>query len=136
MALIEKRAATRTDLKWFGLVTATCFALLGTVAWLRDHHGAAATFWGVGGVIAVLYYSVQQLQRVMFDLWMAITFPIGWFVSHLTLTLMFCLVLTPLGLLMRMLGRDPMHRVFDRAAASYWEPHDPGSEPNRYFHQL
>ena len=136
MALIEKRVATRTDLKWFGLMLTACFAVLGTVAWLRDHHTTAITLWSIGGALGLLYHAVKPLQWLMFDLWMGFAYPIGWVVSHLTLTLMFYLVLTPLGLLMRLFGRDPMERSFDPTAASYWRLHDPGGNTNRYFHQI
>jgi hypothetical protein len=44
-------------------------------------------------------------------------------------------VLTPIGLLMRLFGRDPLNRTFDRSATSYWIEHDPGSDLDRYFQQ-
>jgi hypothetical protein len=39
--------------------------------------------------------------------------------------LFFCLVLTPVGLVMRLLGRDPMRRAYDPDAASYRQPRGP-----------
>jgi len=136
MSLIEKRVATVSDLKWFGVILAGCFGVLGTLSWLRGHHTPAAVLWSIGGALALLYYAVRPLQSLMFDLWMGITYPIGWVVSNLTLTLMFYFVVTPLGLIMRLCGRGPMERRFDRVAVTYWRSHDPGQSTKRYFHQI
>jgi hypothetical protein len=61
--------------------------------------------------------------------------PIGWVMSHVILGIIYYLVLTPIGLLLRALGRDPLRRRFETGARSYWI--DRGEEPavERYFRQ-
>jgi hypothetical protein len=71
----------------------------------------------------------------MFVGWMFLAFPIGWTVSHLLLLATFYLVLTPIGVVMRLVGHDPLERKFRPEAATYWMEHDPGSDPSRYFRQ-
>jgi len=136
MGLIEKRGASRSDLKWFGLIIAGVFIVLGAMARLKGHHTIPVVLWSIGIALALVYYSIKALRHLMFDLWMGITYPIGSIVSHILMALMFYGVITPVGLLMRLFGRDPMQRAFDRSAASYWEPHDPSAEPGRYFRQF
>ena len=46
---------------------------------------------------------------------------LGWFMTRVILGLVFLLVFSPAGLIMRLLGRDPLKLRFDRRAASYWE---------------
>ena len=41
-------------------------------------------------------------------------------VSPIALGILFFLVVTPTGLLMRLLGKDPLRLRFDRSADSYW----------------
>lgn len=69
--------------------------------------------------------------------WMVLAFPIGWCVSHLLMAMTFYLIVTPIGLIMRLVGYDPMHRHFDRSAATYWQRHDPSHREDleRYFRQ-
>ena len=62
--------------------------------------------------------------------------PIGWLISHATLGLVFYLVLTPIGLVMRALGHDPMRRGFDREAESYWIKENPHRNLAGYFRQF
>ena len=61
--------------------------------------------------------------------------PIGWVVSHIVLGVVYYLVVTPIGLALRLAGRDPMGRTFDRAAKSYWTERPPVGETARYFKQ-
>jgi hypothetical protein len=40
--------------------------------------------------------------------------------SHIILALVYYIVLTPIGVFMRMLGKEPLSLRFDRNAESYW----------------
>jgi len=67
---------------------------------------------------------------------MFVTFPIGWLVSHLALGILYYGVITPVGLVFRLLGRDPMTRRLDPKADTYWEPHRPDQGLARYLRQF
>jgi len=136
MSLLDKRRATRKDLNWFGLLMLGFFLLIGGMAQMRGHHHRANVLWIVGVVLTLIYYAIRPLQKFTYDLWMGITYPIGWVISHALMAIMFFGVITPIGLLMRLFGRDPMERQINRAAASYWVEHDPSADPARYFRQF
>jgi hypothetical protein len=58
-------------------------------------------------------------------------------ISNVLLFLVFAWVFTPIGLIMRALGRDPMTRRLDRQASTYWIAHDPSAAGmKRYFRQF
>lgn len=48
--------------------------------------------------------------------------------TRIILGTLFFLVITPTGLLMLLLGKDPMARRFDQEARSYRVPVDPGAD--------
>jgi hypothetical protein len=62
--------------------------------------------------------------------------PIGYLVSFLLLAGFYFLVLTPIAGVFRLIGRDPLHRRFEAVAESYWVPHRPSEETERYLHQF
>ena len=62
--------------------------------------------------------------------------PIGWTVSHVVVSIVFYLVMTPIGLIMRMVGHDPMCRHLDPNASSYWMAYNPKADSARYFRQF
>ena len=65
----------------------------------------------------------------------AISLPIGFVISYVVLGVLFYLVLTPFGLVFRLLGRDPLERRFDKASRSYWVRRSPVDDVSRYYRQ-
>jgi ABC-type uncharacterized transport system permease subunit len=127
---------SRSELKWFGLLLLVFLGVVGAVVNWRFHAPAAARgLWMAGVGLCLVYYALPVLRRPMFIGWMFLAFPIGWTVSHVLLGLTYYLVFTPIGLLIRFLGRDPLHRKFEPDAKSYWVEHDPSGDPSRYFRQ-
>jgi hypothetical protein len=89
--------------------------------------------------VAVLISIVGLLSPAfMRRVWIAMMVglsPIGWVLSHVILAVIYYGVLTPVGLVMRAAGKDPLARRLDREAKTYWI--DRGEEPGveRYFRQ-
>jgi hypothetical protein len=121
-------------LRTFGVaatVVAVGFALLGP--W----HGAVRTsLLAVGGVCAVLAAVAPALLRPLYVVLTILVFPIGLVVSYLVLGVMFFLVLTPLGLVFRLLRRDILGRRWDPSAPTYWVSRGPSTDTARYFRQF
>ncbi len=137
MALLQPNfEPSRKDLRWFAAIwwPALCVAV-GITLQRKFHLPAAATvIWAVGAVLAILGLISPPMIRPVFIGLMRLTYPIGWCVSHTILAIMYFLVLTPIGNLVR-LFHDPMERKFERATASYWVPRQT-AERARYFRQL
>jgi RsiW-degrading membrane proteinase PrsW (M82 family) len=137
MSLIEiKKDFSRKELLWFGPL----FALfVGIVGWILMHrfavHKAAYVLWAIAAVLIVVYYLIPAIRRPVYLGWMYAVMPIGWVISHALLTGIYLLLITPIGLLMRLVGYDPMKRRFDRSAETYWVTREPPADMNRYFKQ-
>ena len=127
---------SRKELRQFGFL---CLAFFGGLAAYNWYHGgvtlavelltAAALIGGVLGAVA------PQLLKYVFVGWIVAVFPIGWTVSHLLLGFIYFFILTPIGLLLRLLGQDPMNRSFDPGAKTYWSTHEQAPVA-RYFRQF
>ena len=132
----SSRMPSDRDLRWFGLIVLIFFGLVGAlVSWQTDSMRAAATLWVVGAGVCVCYYAIRPLRRPLYLLWMALVAPIGWLVSHALMATVYYLILTPIALVARAFGHDPLARRFEPEADSYWTEEDPGGEPERYFRQ-
>ena len=138
MALLEiNRNPSRRDLAWFGAVLLLFFAVIGAIAGRTlSSEVARNILWGAGVVLALAYYAVPGLRRPMFVGWMYAAYPMGFIVSHLLLGLVYFGVVTPIGLLMRAAGHDPMARRFDRSAPTYWIAREQAPDVKRYFRQF
>ena len=138
MALIDVNwHPSRTELRVFAGLQLIFFAI---VAWMIfdrfEGSSVPAVVLVVSAVAAVVGLIEPKLLRPIYVIWMAAVLPIGWVVSHVMIAVVFYLIITPIGLTMRLLGRDPMERKFDATAKSYWKPRQQQTETNRYFRQF
>ena len=107
----------------FGLlVGGVLLALALLLAWKqgRDVSAFARVLGGVGAVLVVLGAAVPDALRPAYRVWMGLAVVLGFFVSRILLAVLFFVAFTPMGLVMRLFGRDAMHRRPDPAAPSYW----------------
>lgn len=81
---------------------------------------ASGRWWIAAGVVLAVTRLVPPLFRFIYRLWVSLAVILGYFVSRILLTLIFFLVMLPTGLLMRLLGKDPMERKLDPGAPTYW----------------
>ena len=104
---------------WFPLACAVlCFALA-----------------SIGAVLSIVAFLFPPFAQRLFVVWMTAVFPIGWTISHLLIGVIFFLLITPMGLVMRLFGRDTMGRKFEPQRESYWVPHQAPPDKQRYFRQ-
>ncbi|PYK96440.1 MAG: hypothetical protein DME19_19725 [Verrucomicrobia bacterium] len=118
------------ELRKFGLVVGMVFTLLGV--WFR-WRGKARYFLLPGAVLVVLGAVAPRALRLVYIGWMFLAFVLGVVVSSVVLTIFFYLIVAPIGLLARLVGKDFLNRRFDSDANSYWILRDrssPKPKPN------
>ena len=124
---------TERQLRQFGLVALAALPLL---AWLW-HLGDAArlAMWSIAGAAGVVAIIRPGLLKLPFLALTLITLPIGMIVGEIVLLLGFYCVFVPIGLAMRLAGRDEMNRSFDPQATTYWRPKARAVDKESYFLQ-
>ena len=127
---------SKKELRTFGLCALAFLALAGWIVFRRSGSvPVGASVAGVGLLLAGLGLTVPQALRPVWVVLMVVNYPIGWVITHVVMAIIFYLVVTPVGVIMRLTGRDPMERAFDRSAKSYWKPRRTDSGSARYFRQ-
>ncbi len=108
------------------------------VIYLRTHAWVTWPLWmaGIGAAAGLLFWAVPPIAKPFYLGWYFIACSIGLVVSNVILATIFYGVITPIGLLRRAFGKDPMTRQFDRAAKSYWRPVEKVDDPRHYFRQF
>ena len=108
-----------TEVKKFGLLFAAICAGLslfllfkGNDLWVLS--AAGAVFFLVTGLVA------QPVLQPVYTVWMKFAHVLAWINTRILLGLFFYLVLTPVGVVMRLLGKDLLDKKIDRAAPTYW----------------
>ena len=119
----------------FGLGAALVLAaVVGVICWRATipKPAAVALLTGLAGA-AVLALARPAAFRGPYRLGMRVSHGLGRIVAPLLLGVIFFLVLTPLGLLLRLLGKDLLRLRRDPAARSYWQPAPEASDLTKMF---
>lgn len=120
----------------FGLVFAAVFLII--AAWPLMHL-QAPRWWALGlaaamGAIAAAKPSLLSHAN---RLWTRFGVALGNIAGPLAVGVLFYAIVTPLGLLMRLTGKDPLRLSIDAAAESYWiARRPPGPPPDSLTNQF
>lgn len=120
----------------FGLVFAAVFLIIATYPLL---FGGQIRVWslGAGAAFAVVAFVWPGALAPLNRLWTRFGLLLHRIVSPVVLGIMFFAVITPMGLVMRLLGKDPLRLRFDTRAHSYWiERRPPGPKPDSFPDQF
>jgi hypothetical protein len=88
---------------------------------------------GIAAVALVLCALRPRLFRGFYRSGMTVSFCIGQVMGRILLTIFFILVVTPLGLLLRLAGKDLLQLQRPSGASSYWRPAKTSNQFDRMF---
>jgi hypothetical protein len=109
----------RSELRTFGITLGIAFGLLSGLIYWRGKVSPlpffiiSALFFFFGLVLPGLLKPIQKA-------WMTLSVILGWVMTRVILIVAFYLMVTPIGLLARLFGKDFLSRKYDRDATTYW----------------
>jgi hypothetical protein len=109
----------------FGLSVGSVLLLIAAVLFWRGRIRGAEIVAALGACLVVLGYAAPAMLKWPSAVWWRLAMVLGYVNARVILTVAFVLILTPMGLIWRLIGRDPMTRRRDRRPG--WVPH-----PERY----
>ena len=119
-----KKTEARQALE-FAAILALLGLVAGGISWWRGHPGRAQLFAGIGlGALAVALV-LRPVWIRFFRLWMKMAEGMGWVMTRVILTLFFFLVLTPFGIVMRLLGKPTLDTAWHDGKTTYWIDKEP-----------
>jgi Saxitoxin biosynthesis operon protein SxtJ len=122
--------------RMFGLVIGGVFAVIGA---LPVWHGNPPRLWAIviGVVLFVLAIAVPRVLHRANLYWSAFGVLLSRIVNPVVMAVLFYAVVTPIALIFRALGNDPLRLKRDPAAVTYWIERDPpGPSPESIKHQF
>ena len=123
----------------FGIVFTIGFMVVGLWPLIGDINAFDRLNWWALGVAAVILALALARPTVLGPanrLWLRVGLLLNRVVNPVVMAIMFFVVLTPLAIVMRLAGKDPLRRNFDRGASSYWIAREPGPAPDTMKNQF
>ena len=90
---------------------------------------------GIGAAIGIVCLLVPVIARPLYYVWYALAACIGIVMANLIFALIFYGLFAPMGLLMRLIRRDPLNLKWKRSAATHWIDVPPAPPAAHYFRQ-
>lgn len=112
---------SRRNLRKFGLFVGGIFLIIGLFMEYRQSVSEwRFIFAGAGFMLLVLGAVYPGSLKYVYKFWMGLAFTLGWMVSRILLSIIYYAVMTPIGLLMRLFGRNPLDPHPHKANDSFW----------------
>ena len=110
---------TKKQLRSFGLTVGSIFALI--AFWPFVIHNVSPRWWAVltAGCLVVPGVVYPNGLLWIYKPWMMVGHGLGWINTRLILGVVFYIMVTPIGILRRWLGKDPMGRRLRPDLSSY-----------------
>jgi hypothetical protein len=91
---------------------------------------------GAGVGLGLILWLVPQIARPFFVAWYAVACGAGWLIGNVALAAIYLLIVTPIGLVRRAIGKSAFSKRFDRNAPTYWRDASPRAQAERYYRQF
>lgn len=124
----RQAAAGRAELRNFGLILGALFAVFFGVWPLLRHRPTPPWPWIVAAVLWLLALIWPGALGYLHRGWTRLGLALGWVNTRVILTLLFAVSIVPVGLVMRLCGRDRMARKLEPGRASYRVPARPRND--------
>lgn len=133
---MEKLNLKKENLKKFGVTMGIALLVISLFILFRHRHSPVFTS-GISLIFFVLAFSAPGLLRPVYIFWMRLAFVLGWINTRLILFIIFYLVFTPIGLVMRLFGADLLDKKIEKTKDSYWKKREKEAfNPSGYERQF
>ena len=133
---IKQIESSPKKLREFGLLVGGVLCALGILLWWRGRDSSPYFVFSGSALMvagAVVPIVLKPLQKV----WMTLAILMSWVMTRVFLSLLFFLALTPIGLIMRLTGKDLLGLKRDPSQGSYWNRRERGARlPQDYEKQF
>jgi len=137
MALIDVNwNPPRNQLRQFAVLFLIFIGALGTVLYFKGQPLIVSEIlWNLSWIVCLAGLIYPPLVRPVYVAMMAVALPIGFVVSTILMLIIYFLIMTPIGLVMRLFGYDPLRMRPAAGTESFWIERPRTSDVRRYFRQ-
>ncbi len=132
---IKKKRSHRAE-REFGLIVGGVFVLLsGWWIYRSKFHSVVPITLPLGAVLVLLGLVFPRALVLLNKAWMALAEALSFVSTRIILAFVFFVIMTPIGVVKRLFGWDPLHRRAERSD-SYWKPYSDRQRDPRHYEKM
>jgi hypothetical protein len=132
-AIMDKsKFKDRREWKKFGIGLSIILTIFGTIQWLTGKSMFPMVYL-TAGIVLVSALLFPVILKPVFILFSYIGFGLGWVMTRVILSTLFFLVLTPISLLSRLVGKRYLQTDPEANGTTYWKSHEEQTASKKHF---
>ena len=116
---IKNIKSEKSDLRKFGIIVGIVLLIIAGFFFLKEKE-SFQLFFAIGIVLFVTGIVIPFTLKPIYWVWMTFATILGWFMTRVILSLLFYVILTPIGLIARSIGKQFLNLKMDHSKQSYW----------------
>jgi len=110
---------SKKDLRKFGITIGAALLVIATFVIFKQEN--SLILLAIPGLFFLTAAVAPGLLKPVYIVWMKLAFILGWLNTRFLLVILFYLVLTPIGLMIKLLGIDLLERKINKNQKTYWK---------------
>ena len=120
------------DLRSFGITFGIIFLIIAGFLLYRENE-SFQLFIIISSTFIIFGFFLPIILKPIYISWMSFAIILGWFMTRFILSLLFYLIVTPIGLITRVLGKDFLELKKEVSNGSYWNQRESSLEKNQNY---
>ena len=116
---IKNIKSEKSDLRKFGITIGVILLIIaGFLFWKEKESFQILLTFGV--TLCILGIVIPFILKPIYWVWMIFATILGWIMTRVILSLLFYIIVTPIGLISRLFGKQFVELRWDKSNDSYW----------------
>ena len=124
--------STKKELRNFGITIGVILLVIGGYLFFKEL-GSYQTFLYLAIALIGLGLIIPNLLKPIYLIWMIFAVIIGWVMTRVILSLLFYFIITPIGIIAKILNKDFLNLKKEYGKATYWNKRDRSLELNQDY---
>lgn len=116
---IKNIKSEKSDMRKFGIAIGVILLVIAGFLFWKEKE-SYQIFLTVGTILFVLGILVPAVLKPIYWIWMIFATILGWIMTRVILSLLFYIIITPIGLILRFFGKQFLELKWDKSKESYW----------------
>ena len=116
---IKNIKSEKSDIRKFGITIGIILMIIAGFLFWKEKE-SYQIFLTVGTILFVLGILVPAVLKPIYWIWMIFATILGWIMTRVILSLLFYIIITPIGLILRFFGKQFLELRWDKSKESYW----------------